>query len=155
MCVWCSCYMSDINVLLNLYKLKIKKRKDFIFNSDICTTYNHGFCYNLEGFHLWFPCHILVSCFRELPIYHLLSVSGNQPVKRSPYYSYTTNSPKCCYLYSRPGTVTESVEHGPRMQEFGSWSSQTSDLYNWYSSIPSLALSINRIWQGLVCSVSG
>ena len=37
--------------------------------------------------------------------------------------------------------------------EFGSWSSQINDLCNWYLSLPSLALSINRIGQGLVSSV--
>ena len=29
-----------------------------------------------------------------------------------------------------PGSVAKSVERGPRVWEIGSWSSQTSDVYN-------------------------
>ena len=39
--------------------------------------------------------------------------------------------------------------------QFRSQSSQTNDLTNWYLSLPSLALSINRMAQELVSSVSG
>ena len=41
-----------------------------------------------------------------------------------------------------PGTETEAVEYGPR--ERGSQSSHTNELSNWYLSLPSMALSINR-----------
>ena len=29
------------------------------------------FCYYLEDFHFWFPCHTLVPSFRELPVYFI------------------------------------------------------------------------------------
>ena len=39
-------------------------------------------------------------------------------------------------------------------REFGSWSSQTNDLKSWHLLLPSLLISINKIGQGLVSSVS-
>ena len=57
-----------------------------------------------------------------------------------------------------PGAVAEWVERGCLMREIAgwhAWSSQTNDLSNWYLLISSKVLSINRIWQGLVGSVSG
>ena len=59
-------------------------------------------------------------------------------------------------VYKRPGKLAES-EWVSRVgdQEFGSWSSQTNEVQNWYLLPPSQALGINRIRQGLVISVSG
>ena len=45
-------------------------------------------------------------------------------------------------------TMLEIMGYEPRP-------SQTSDLKNLYLSLPSVALSINRIGQGLACSVLG
>ena len=44
------------------------------------------------------------------------------------------------------GFVAQTVDCGPRLREiWSSQSSQTNDLSNWYLSLPSLALGINRL----------
>ena len=57
-----------------------------------------------------------------------------------------------------PDIVAESVERGPRVQEIGSLSTiqvKPMAYINIYFSLPSQALSIIRIGNGLVHSVSG
>ena len=56
----------------------------------------------------------------------------------------------------RPGYRTGTAQAsrvGDR--EVGSWSNQTTDFYNWFLSLPILALGITKIALGLVGAVSG
>ena len=77
-CAWFPCHMSNLNVLINMYKIKIKKRNSVSsfqlwhmhnMQTFISTKINwNAFCYYLKCFLVSSPYHNLTLSFRDRPI---------------------------------------------------------------------------------------